>query len=172
MRCPFCQADHDKVIDSRPGEEGDAIRRRRECLGCGKRFTTYERYERTGRLVVVKRDGTRVPYAPENISRGLHAACGKRPIREEDKERLCREVEEEIHRDFDREVASAEIGQRVAAKLRGLDPIAYIRFVSEHYGFSSIAEFAAEMSLLQSRPRPVANEPPLFPEPRAKAERA
>ncbi|MCE9618578.1 MAG: transcriptional regulator NrdR [Planctomycetes bacterium] len=172
MRCPFCSVDNDKVIDSRPGEDGDTIRRRRECLGCAKRFTTYERYERTARLVVVKRDGSRVPYEVEKLSRGLHAACGKRPIREEDKERLCREVEEEIHRDFDREVESSVIGQRLASKLRELDPIAYIRFVSEHFGFGSIAEFAAEMASLQSRPRPVANEIDLFPVAKPKAERA
>ena len=168
MRCPFCTADNDKVIDSRPGEDGDTIRRRRECIACEKRFTTYERFERTARLMVVKRDGTRVPYLAESLSRGLHAACGKRPIREEDKERLCREVEEEIHRDFDREVLSTEIGQRLANKLRVLDPIAYIRFVSEHHGFSSIAEFAAEMASMQSRPSPVANERDLFPDTKTK----
>ena len=163
MRCPFCGEDQDKVIDSRPGEDGSAIRRRRECLKCAKRFTTYERVERTARLMVVKRDGSRVPFDGGSLMRGLQAACGKRPIAQEAKDRLVQELEDELHRDFDREVESAEIGRRLAARLRDLDPIAYVRFASEHYGFTSIEDFAAEMVALQSRPRPLANERELFP---------
>ncbi|MFM1830253.1 MAG: transcriptional repressor NrdR [Planctomycetota bacterium] len=163
MRCPFCDADHDKVIDSRPGEDGSTIRRRRECLACGKRFTTYERVERTARLMVVKRDGSREPFENANLMRGLQAACGKRPIPQEAKERLVQDLEEELHRAFDREVESAEIGRRLATRLRDLDPIAYVRFASEHYGFASIEEFAAEMLTLQGRPRPLPNERELFP---------
>lgn len=163
MRCPFCGEDEDKVIDSRPGEDGAAIRRRRECLKCTKRFTTYERVERTAKLMVVKRDGSRVPFDAGSLARGLQAACGKRPIAQEAKDRLCQELEDELHRDFDREVESAEIGRRLAARLRDLDPIAYVRFASEHYGFASIEEFAAEMVELQNRPRPLANERELFP---------
>lgn len=163
MRCPFCDADNDKVIDSRPGEDGSAIRRRRECLACEKRFTTYERLERAARLMVVKRDGSRVPFDSGSLSRGLQAACGKRPIPQDAKDRLCQELEDELHREFDREVASAEIGRRLATRLRDLDPIAYVRFASEHYGFASIEEFAAEMVALQNRPRPLPNERELFP---------
>ena len=166
MRCPFCGEDHDKVIDSRPGEDGSAIRRRRECLKCEKRFTTYERVERTAKLMVVKRDGTRVPFDGASLMRGLQAACGKRPISQDAKDRLCQELEDELHRDFDREVESAEIGRRLATRLRDLDPIAYVRFASEHYGFASIEEFAAEMVALQNRPRPLANERELFPTPK------
>jgi transcriptional repressor NrdR len=163
VRCPFCGEDDDKVIDSRPGEDGSAIRRRRECLRCQKRFTTYERLERTARLMVVKRDGSRVPFDGGSLARGLQAACGKRPIAQDAKDRLVQELEDELHRDFDREVESAEIGRRLAARLRDLDPIAYVRFASEHYGFASIEEFAAEMVELQNRPRPLANERELFP---------
>lgn len=163
MRCPFCGEDEDKVIDSRPGEDGAAIRRRRECLKCQKRFTTYERLERTARLTVIKRDGSRVPFDNGSLLRGLQAACGKRPIAQDAKDRLVQELEDELHRDFDREVESAEIGRRLAARLRDLDPIAYVRFASEHYGFASIEEFAAEMVALQNRPRPLANERELFP---------
>lgn len=163
MRCPFCGEDEDKVIDSRPGEDGSAIRRRRECLKCQKRFTTYERLERTARLTVIKRDGSRVPFDAGSLTRGLQAACGKRPIPQESKDRLCQELEDELHREFEREVESAEIGRRLAARLRDLDPIAYVRFASEHYGFASIEEFAAEMVALQNRPRPLPNERELFP---------
>ena len=163
MRCPFCDADNDKVIDSRPGEDGSAIRRRRECLACEKRFTTYERLERAARLMVEKRDGSRVPFDSGSLTRGLQAACGKRPIAQDAKDRLCQELEDELHREFDREVASAEIGRRLATRLRDLDPIAYVRFASEHYGFASIEEFAAEMVALQNRPRPLPNERELFP---------
>ncbi|MBM4007078.1 MAG: transcriptional repressor NrdR [Planctomycetes bacterium] len=163
MRCPFCGEDEDKVIDSRPSEDGSAIRRRRECLKCQKRFTTYERLERTARLTVIKRDGSRVSFDNGSLLRGLQAACGKRPIAQDAKDRLVQELEDELHRDFDREVESAEIGRRLAARLRDLDPIAYVRFASEHYGFASIEEFAAEMVALQNRPRPLANERELFP---------
>jgi len=163
VRCPFCGEDEDKVIDSRPSEDGSAIRRRRECLKCQKRFTTYERLERTARLTVIKRDGSRVSFDNGSLLRGLQAACGKRPIAQDAKDRLVQELEDELHRDFDREVESAEIGRRLAARLRDLDPIAYVRFASEHYGFASIEEFAAEMVALQNRPRPLANERELFP---------
>ncbi len=162
MRCPFCNADNDKVIDSRPGEDGGTIRRRRECVGCTKRFTTYERVERTTRLIVVKRDGSRVPFDGASLVRGLQAAAGKRPISQDAKDRLCLELDEELHREFDREVESAEIGRRLGMRLRVLDPIAYVRFASEHYGFATIEEFAAEMVSLQNRPRPLANEQELF----------
>src|SRR6478735_9049237 len=104
--CPYCNANDDKVIDSRSSEGGRVIRRRRQCLKCNKRFTTYERVEETARLIVIKRDGTRVPFSRENILRGVQAACGKRSVPEEVKERLVEEVEEELHREFDREVDS------------------------------------------------------------------
>jgi transcriptional repressor NrdR len=154
--------DKDKVTDSRPSDSGDAIRRRRECLACGKRFTTYERVERTERLMVVKRDGTRVPFDPEKVMRGLAAACGKRPVPADAKERLVREVEEEMHREFEREVPSLAIGKRVADKLRAIDHVAYIRFASEYYQFSSAGEFQREIDDLAERPVPEPGQPDLF----------
>jgi transcriptional repressor NrdR len=162
MRCPYCERDKDKVTDSRPSDSGDAIRRRRECLACGKRFTTYERVERTERLMVVKRDGTRVPFDPEKVMRGLAAACGKRPVPADAKERLVREVEEEMHREFEREVPSLAIGKRVADKLRAIDHVAYIRFACEYYQFSSAGEFQREIDDLAERPVPEPGQPDLF----------
>jgi transcriptional repressor NrdR len=162
MRCPYCERDKDKVTDSRPSDSGDAIRRRRECLACGKRFTTYERVERTERLMVVKRDGTRVPFDPEKVMRGLASACGKRPVPADAKERLVREVEEEMHREYEREVPSLAIGKRVADKLRAIDHVAYIRFASEYYQFSSAGEFQREIDDLAERPVPEPGQPDLF----------
>lgn len=162
MRCPYCERDRDKVIDSRPTEAGDAIRRRRECLACRKRFTTFERVERTERLMVVKRDGTRVPFSAENLMRGIIAACGKRPVPAAEKERIVREVEEEMHREHDREVPSLAIGKRVADKLRAVDDVAYIRFASEYYKFSTAGEFAREIAEIAERPVPDPKQPDLF----------
>ncbi|MCA9291688.1 MAG: transcriptional repressor NrdR [Phycisphaerales bacterium] len=162
MICPYCAANRDKVIDSRSSEGGLCIRRRRECCDCSRRFTTYERVERTARLMVVKRDGTRVAFDPDNILRGIQAACGKRPISEERKIEVVRVVEDEIHRRFDREVPSTEIGRCVAEHLRNVDEIAYIRFASEYYNFGTIAEFKEELAQLQDRPPRRPDEPELF----------
>ena len=162
MRCPYCERDRDKVTDSRPSESGETIRRRRECLACGKRFTTFERVERTERLMVVKKDGTRVPFDPENVMKGVLAACGKRPVPASEKERIAREVEEEMHREFDREVPSRIIGKRVADKLKSVDQIAYIRFASEYYEFSTVREIQREIDDLAERPPPALGHPDLF----------
>lgn len=163
MICPYCHADNDKVIDSRAAEGGLSIRRRRECLKCERRFTTYERVEKTARLVVVKSDGRREPFDSEKVLAGVQAACGKRPISEEAKVQLVREVEDEVHRDFEREAPSDEIGRRVARRLRALDLIAYIRYASEYHNFATPEDFVAEVEELQSRPRPLPNERELFP---------
>jgi transcriptional repressor NrdR len=160
--CPYCNANDDKVIDSRSSEGGRVIRRRRQCLKCEKRFTTYERVEQTQRLMVIKRDGSRVPFSHENILRGVQAACGKRKIPEPAKERLVEEVEEELHREFDREVESTVIGLRVMAKLRNLDEVAYIRFASEYLKLSSAGELMAELNELKTRPRDVKEQQSLF----------
>ena len=162
MICPFCGGDHDKVIDSRASDGGLVIRRRRECLGCGRRYTTYERVERTARLVVVKRDGARVPFDPENVLRGVQAACGKRPIPEDIKEAIVREVDDEMHREFDREVPSRAIGERVAAKLRKVDEVAYLRFAIEYHNLATLDDLAAELSDLRSRPKNLPNQRELF----------
>lgn len=164
MICPYCGEDNDKVIDSRASDAGMVIRRRRECLACEKRYTTYERVERAARLMVVKKDGTRVPFDPQNVIHGVQAACGKRPVSEESKLRIVREIDEEIHREFDREVPSVEIGKRVVARLRELDPIAYIRYASEYYDFRTLDDFSHELSELKNRAPNLPNQQHLFPQ--------
>lgn len=163
MRCPYCGQDRDRVIDSRGAEDGSAIRRRRECESCGKRFTTYERVERTERLFVIKRDGSRVPFESERILRGILAACGKRPIPTETKETIAKSIEDDLHREFEREVESKEIGRRVSSKLRELDPIAYIRFASEHYDFRTLEDLEQELDALRQHPKNLPNQADLFP---------
>lgn len=165
MRCPHCDIDDDRVIDSRSIDGGASIRRRRQCNACSRRYTTYERVEKTGRLVVVKKDGSRVPFDPQKVLAGVHAACGKRPIPEVDKISLVRKVEDEVHREFEREVESLEIGRRVAARLREVDPVAYIRYASEYHAFRSIDDFRAELAELEGRPLPPPDQPQLFNEP-------
>jgi len=160
--CPYCEQDDDRVIDSRSSEGGLVIRRRRECVACSRRFTTYERVEKTSRLVVVKKDGSRVPFEIENVVQGLQAACGKRPIPEEVKRRLARAVEDQLHRDFDREVPADRIGQLVASRLREIDEIAYIRYASEYYEFGTLEEFAAELAELRARTKNLPNQQGLF----------
>ena len=162
MLCPFCNFNDDKVIDSRSSDGGRIIRRRRQCGKCEKRFTTYERVEQTARLVVVKRDGSHVPFSRENILRGVQTACGKRPIPEEVKAALVDQIEEELHREFDREVESRAIGARVMAKLRELDEVAYIRFASEYLKLGSAGELMAEIKEMSNRPRDVKEQRSLF----------
>ena len=163
MICPYCGEDHDRVIDSRGSDGGLVIRRRRECVACGKRYTTYERVERTARLMVVKRDGTRVPFDGLNVLRGVRAACGKRAVPEAAKERLVRQIEDELHREFDREVPSSEVGQRVATKLREIDEVAYFRFAIEYHNLATLDDLADELSDLRSRPKNLPNQRDLFP---------
>jgi len=160
--CPFCNANDDKVIDSRSSDAGKVIRRRRECLTCHRRFTTYERVEQTARLTVVKRDGSRAPFNRDNIMRGVQAACGKRPIPEDVKENLVSDIEEELHRDFDREVESSMIGERVMARLRDIDEVAYIRFASEYYKFRSVDELKQTLELLDGRIKDTKDQGKLF----------
>jgi transcriptional repressor NrdR len=156
MLCPYCERDVDKVIDSRPSDGGRSIRRRRECKKCNRRFTTFERVEKTSSLMVIKRDGTRVPFDHEKVLKGLQAACGKRPIPEQMKINLVREVEEELIKLFEREVPSKEVGLRVASQLKGIDPIVYIRYASEYFNFQDLEDLSREVSDLQ-------DEPPVFP---------
>lgn len=162
MICPFCGHNDDKVIDSRASEAGKTVRRRRECLACGKRFTTYERVEETSRLMVVKRDGTHVPFSRDNVLKGVASAIGKRPVSEETKQRLAADIEEELHREFDREVPSHAIGERVMAKLKALDPIAYVRFASEYYKYKSVGDFVEELRELDGRVHDVKDQQKLF----------
>ena len=146
MRCPFCDADKEslKVIDSRGCDGGKSIRRRRECLNCGKRFTTYERVESTMRLTVIKKDGRRLPWDREKILKGLERACFKRPVPESEIVRIVDEVEEETFKSHDREAPTAFIGQLVAEKLRRLDQVAYVRFASVYRQFKTLEELVDE----------------------------
>jgi len=168
MICPFCSHNQDKVIDSRSTEGGAVIRRRRHCLKCERRFTTYERVEPAGRLMVVKRDGSRVPFSPENIMRGVANACGKRPISEDIKLKLAELVEEELHSEFEREVPSQLVGERVMTKLRDVDKIAYIRFATEHLQLSTLEDIQRELDDLSARPTPSADQQGLFAKPPTK----
>jgi transcriptional repressor NrdR len=145
MRCPFCkEIDQDKVIDSRLSEAGEVIRRRRLCMTCGKRFTTKERVENEVRLIVLKRDNSRVPYDRTKIFDGIHRACYKRPITEEELNRLVDEVEDQLFRQYDREVQSHLIGQLICDKLRKVDQIAYVRFASVYRQFQDLGELIQE----------------------------
>jgi transcriptional repressor NrdR len=165
MICPYCGKDDDKVIDSRSSEGGRVIRRRRQCLGCSKRFTTYERVEETARLTVIKKDGSRVAFNRDNILRGVIAACGKRPVAEESKVAIVDEVEDFIHRNYDREVESRVIGEMVAERLKNLDEIAYVRFASEYYQFRNVGDIMRQLEELNERVRDVKDQQRLF-EPR------
>ncbi|MFA7236283.1 MAG: transcriptional regulator NrdR [Phycisphaeraceae bacterium] len=152
MICPFCQADNDKVIDSRSAESGRVIRRRRECVGCGRRFTTYERVEETIKLTVIKKDGTRVPYNREKLRNGIEMACYKRPISAEVIQKLVESVEEDLYRRFDREVESMEIGKAVSERLRNLDQVAYVRFASVYKQFRDLDALLDEVRDIMTRP--------------------
>jgi transcriptional repressor NrdR len=162
VQCPYCNADNDKVIDSRSSEAGKVIRRRRECLACSRRFTTYERVEQTARLMVIKRDGRRMPFDRDAILRGIHAACGKRKVPADAQQRVVDEIEEELHREYDREVSAEVIGQRVMAKLRDLDEVAYVRFASEYMKFRSVEEIKGLLEGLDSRQKDVKEQQRLF----------
>ena len=146
MRCPFCNADKEslKVIDSRTCEGGRAIRRRRECNDCTKRFTTYERIEQPIRLMVVKKDGRRVPWDKAKILAGLERACFKRPVPETELLRIADEVEDEVFNAHDREVQTAVIGQLVTDRLRRVDQVAYVRFASVYRQFKTLEELVDE----------------------------
>jgi transcriptional repressor NrdR len=146
MRCPFCEADKDslKVLDSRTCEGGRAIRRRRQCLKCDKRFTTYERVEETHRLVVIKKDGQRVPWDRGKILTGLERACFKRAVADTELLRIVDEVEEEAFKIHDREVPSSVIGRLVTDRLRRVDQVAYVRFASVYRQFKTLEELVDE----------------------------
>jgi transcriptional repressor NrdR len=151
MRCPYCSAEEDKVVDSRMAEEGRAIRRRRECLECHRRFTTFERVEETP-LVVEKRDGLEELFDRTKISEGIRRALKNRPVSEDQIEALAEEIEEAVRADGRRRVPSAEIGREVLNKLRALDDVGYLRFASVYKGFSELTDFERELLSLLNRP--------------------
>ncbi len=153
MRCPYCDQDNDKVIDSRATDAGKSIRRRRECLACGKRFTTYEHIETAMRITVIKRDQSRLPFDREKIRAGIEKACYKRPVSAEKIAGIVDEVEEEVFRKGEREVPSVEIGQLVADRLKKLDQVAYVRFASVYKQFRDLDDLLDEVrDLLQADP--------------------
>ena len=147
MRCPFCSFNESKVIDSRPAEEGTTIRRRRECLSCGKRFTTYEIVERLP-LLVIKRDGSRQAFDRMKLIAGMIKACEKRPVHVSDLEKIADEIEQELQGSLDREVSSEQIGELVMNRLRDLDQVAYVRFASVYRQFKDISTFLEELNKL------------------------
>ncbi len=146
MQCPFCKADKEKlkVIDSRACDGDKSIRRRRECLSCQKRFTTYERVEENVRIAVIKKDGRRVPWDRAKILAGLERACFKRPVADSELSRIADETEETVFARFDREVPTAAVGEIVIDKLRRLDQVAYVRFASVHKRFKTLEELLEE----------------------------
>lgn len=147
MKCPYCGFIESKVIDSRPTEEGNAIRRRRECMKCQKRFTTYEKLE-TISLAVIKQDNSRQPYDRGKILRGLMRACEKRPISIAQMEKISDDIEGELYQSMVKEVTSTEIGEKVMSHLKELDEVAYVRFASVHKHFSDIGTFMAALQEL------------------------
>ncbi|MEX0702600.1 MAG: transcriptional regulator NrdR [Planctomycetales bacterium] len=151
MKCPYCRHDETKVIDSRVSQEF-AIRRRRECLKCERRFTTYEKIEESP-VKVIKKDGTRVPFDREKIRAGLEKACYKRPISEDQIETIICDVEAEVYESFDREVPSREIGEKVIEALRKLDQVAYVRFASVYRDFKDVSDFVEELGPMLSARR-------------------
>lgn len=154
MRCPYCnQVNQDKVIDSRMSEGGEVIRRRRVCQNCSKRFTTKERVETDIKLMVIKRDGTRVPYNRNKILAGLQRACYKRAVKDEALVALVDEAEDAIFKEYDREVSSQAIGALVAERLRKLDQIAYVRFASVYRRFGDLGELIDEAQNVYDRER-------------------
>jgi len=146
MKCPFCKEDRDKVLDSRSSDGGRVIRRRRQCLECRKRFTTYEKIGESFRLYVVKKDNSRVPYNRGKIVESLQKACYKRPVPVEQIQRIADKVEETIFQSFDKEVSSAFIGESVMKRLRRIDKVAYIRFASVYRDFKDAGELIKEVS--------------------------
>ena len=148
MRCPFCGHDETKVVDSRVSESQDAIRRRRECLGCQQRFTTYERREEMP-LMVVKKDGTTEPFDRGKLLRGLIVANAKRNVPVERLDALINDIESELHNSFRYEVPSKQLGDMVLVRLRDLDKVAYIRFASVYKSFQDLDEFTSELRGLQ-----------------------
>ncbi|MCK4551200.1 MAG: transcriptional repressor NrdR [Candidatus Aenigmarchaeota archaeon] len=148
MKCPFCEAPETKVVDKRVSEDFETNRRRRECLACGRRFTTYERVE-MGNFLVIKKDGTRERFNRDKILKGLIKACEKRPIEMNDIEKVVDEVERDIMTRDSHEIKSDEIGKIIMKKLKKLDDVAYIRFASVYRQFASISSFEKELEKLK-----------------------
>ncbi len=150
MKCPFCAYEESKVIDSRPTDEGERIRRRRECLKCGKRFTTYEMIESLP-IIVIKKDGSRETFDRQKLLTGMLRACEKRPVSIETLDRVISDIETVIQNSLDREVSSVKIGELVMEKLKAIDEVAYVRFASVYRQFKDINTFMAELNKLLTK---------------------
>ncbi len=150
MKCPFCGYEESKVIDSRPTDEGERIRRRRECLQCTKRFTTYEMIESLP-IIVIKKDGSRETFDRQKLLTGMLRACEKRPVSIEMLDHAISDIETVIQNSLDREVSSDKIGELVMEKLKGIDEVAYVRFASVYRQFKDINTFMAELNKLLSK---------------------
>ena len=149
MKCPFCGFSESKVIDSRPADEGASIRRRRECLSCGKRFTTYETVESLP-MVVVKKDGSRQSFERRKVLGGMIRACEKRPVPLAELEKIAEEIEQDLQNSMEREVSTEAIGEKVMEKLKKADEVAYVRFASVYRQFKDINTFMSELNKLLS----------------------
>ena len=149
MRCPYCGYSESKVIDSRPTEEGSSIRRRRECLACKKRFTTYETVESLP-MVVVKKDGSRQSFERGKVLSGMIRACEKRPVPLAELEKIASEIEQDLQNSMEREISTVDIGEKVMDRLRNVDQVAYVRFASVYRQFKDIDTFMAELTKLLS----------------------
>ena len=149
MKCPFCSFEDSKVVDSRPTDEGTSIRRRRECLHCGKRFTTYETVESLP-MVVVKKDGSRQSFDRSKVLGGMIRACEKRPVPLAELEKIAAEIEQDLQNSMEREISTEAIGERVMERLRSVDQVAYVRFASVYRQFKDIDTFMAELNKLLS----------------------
>lgn len=147
MKCPFCGYSDSKVVDSRPADEGSSIRRRRECLQCLKRFTTYETIERMP-LMLIKRDGSRQPYDRQKLLNGIVKACEKRPVSVQQMEKLVNTVEQRLFASFDAEASTSQIGEITMEELRKVDEVAYVRFASVYRQFKDIHTFMEELNSL------------------------
>ena len=150
MRCFYCGHLESKVVDSRAAEDGTAIRRRRECLQCGKRFTTYEKIESVP-IIVIKKDGSRQSYDREKLQRGILSSCANRPVAIETIDGILDGIEAEIHNSLAREVSSVQIGQMVMDRLRKIDEVAYVRFASVYKQFKDIESFQEELKRMQNK---------------------
>lgn len=148
MKCPYCSYEESKVIDSRPTDDNERIRRRRECLKCGERFTTYEAIERMP-IVVIKKDGSREPFSSEKLMRQMLIACGKRAVPIETIERAAFDIEAYLQNSLVREVESSRIGELALEKLRDIDEVAYVRFASVYREFRDIDSFMQELQKLK-----------------------
>ncbi|MGI5988061.1 transcriptional regulator NrdR [uncultured Oscillibacter sp.] len=149
MKCPYCGYNESKVIDSRPADEGASIRRRRECLSCGKRFTTYETVESLP-MVVVKKDGSRQSFDRSKVLGGMIRACEKRPVPLAELEKIAEEIEQDLQNSMEREISTEAIGEKVMDRLRAVDQVAYVRFASVYRQFKDIDTFMAELNKLLS----------------------